>query len=72
MWWINRAWSSTGNVWRALSKGKEYNEGTRIKLSDHNYVPFANDYNKLVTMFQTRLYHVNNTPYQLQSDKYTH
>lgn len=22
-------------------------------------------------MFQTRLYHVNNTPFQLQSDKYT-
>ncbi len=72
MWWINRAWSNSTSLWRALSKSKDYNEGTRIKVSDYNYVPFENNYNKLVDMFQTRLYHANNTPYQDQSDKYTH
>lgn len=35
------------------------------------YIPFANNYNKLVTMFNARQYYVNNTPYQVSSDKYT-
>lgn len=72
MWWINRGWTNISSGWRALSKGKEFNEGARIDLSQQNYAPFTNDYNKLVHMFQTRLFHVNNTPYQSQSDKYTH
>lgn len=71
MWFINKSWSNLATVWRGLSRAKEFNEGKKIRLSDYNYVPFNNSYDKLVCMFQTRLWHVNNTPYQQVSDKYT-
>jgi hypothetical protein len=58
-------------VWRRLSQAQAFKEGAKIKLSDFNRVPFDNNYNKVVEMHQARLYHSNNTPFQLQSDKYT-
>jgi hypothetical protein len=40
-------------------------------MSNYSQAPFRNDYNKLSQMFMLRLYHSNNTPFQLQSEKYT-
>lgn len=57
--------------WRRISKSRAFKEGARIKASNFNHVPFENNYNKLVEMYQARLYHSNNTPYQVTSDKYT-
>lgn len=58
-------------IWRRISQAQAFKEGAKIRLSDFNNVPFNNNYNKVVEMYQARLYHSNNTPFQLQSDKYT-
>lgn len=59
------------NLWRRLSKLKAFNEGERLTMENFSKPSFKNDMDKLTSMFQVRRYYVNNTPYQLQSDKYT-
>ena len=71
MWLINRSFGNIKNFWSKAARAREFNEGTSIKVSDYTHAPFKNNYEKLVAMFQLRLYHVNNTPYQFQSDIYT-
>lgn len=65
-------WSRVSTFWRALSKSNQFVEGGRFNVADYNYVPFKNNYQKLVEMFMIRRYHVNNTPYQIVKDKYNH
>lgn len=57
---------------RRVSKTRAFAEGERFRVSDYNHIPFNNNYQKLVDMYQARMYHENNTPYQVQCDKYTH
>lgn len=59
------------DLWRRASAVREFNEGAKIQMQDYKHVDFKNDYYKLVTMFQMRLYHTNNTPYQFHCDKLT-
>lgn len=63
--------SSFSSLVRKLSKVKNFNEGHHLDIAHFSRQPFDNSFQKLVRMFNIRLFFVNNSPYKFYNLKYT-
>ena len=58
------------SLWRRISNVKGFNQGHKISLNKFENLQFKNNFKNLTIMFQTRLWFINNNPYNHINMKY--